>query len=81
MISHSELSDKDLRSKIKQQEICFAGNRKLKIYGTLACKSGKKMKRENRVFFHAKDEALAKNFRPCGHCMKVNYKKWKDGFI
>jgi len=81
MIGHSELSDKDLRSKIKQQKIRFGGNRKLKIYGTLACKSGKKMKRENRVFFYAEDEALAKDFRPCGHCMKVNYKQWKNGFI
>ena len=81
MVSHLELSDKDLRSKIKQQEICFAGNRKLKIYGTLACRSGKKMKRENRVFFRIENEALAKNFRPCAHCMKANYKKWKDGFI
>lgn len=81
MISHTELSDKDLRSKIKRQEICFAGNRNLKIYGTLACKSGRKMKRENRVFFRTENEALVQNFRPCGHCMRANYKKWKDGFI
>ncbi|MDN3585100.1 Ada metal-binding domain-containing protein [Pedobacter aquatilis] len=81
MISHTELSDKDLRSRIKNQEIGFAGNQKLKIYGILGCKSGKKMKRENRVFFNTEKEALAKKYRPCGHCMSANYKKWKDGFI
>jgi hypothetical protein len=41
----------DLRSKIKYQEIRFGGNKKLKIYGLLNCKSGKRMKREKRVFF------------------------------
>ena len=81
MIQHSKISDSNLRNKIKNAEICFGGNRKLKIYGTLKCASGKRMKRENRVFFHAEDEALIQNFRPCGHCMKANYKKWKDGFI
>lgn len=81
MIRHSEISDSDLRSKIKQQEIRFGGNQQLKIYGTLFCKSGKKMKRDNRVFFSSEKEAVAIGFRPCGHCMKPAYKKWKHGFI
>ncbi len=70
MIQHSYISDSDLRSKIKQQKISFGGNIKLKIYGTLSCKSGKKMKPENRVFFSSEKEAIANGFRPCGHCMK-----------
>lgn len=81
MIRHSEISDKDLRNKIKQGEIRFGGNRKLKIYGTLSCVSGKKMKRENRVFFITEKEALQNNYRPCGHCMKDQYQKWKNEFI
>lgn len=81
MIKHIELSDTELRSKIRQQEIRFGGNRKLKIYGTLRCKSGKRMKLENRVFFSSEQEAKQQNYRPCGHCMKTEYKKWKDGFI
>ncbi len=81
MIRHNEISDSNLSSKIKQQEVRFGGNQKLKIYGTLSCKSGKKMKRENRVFFSLEKEAIANGFRPCGHCMKVAYKKWKNGFI
>ena len=81
MIKHSEISDIDLRSKIKQQKICFGGNRQLKIYGLLSCTSGKRMKRENRVFFYSEQEAQQNNYRPCGHCMKTAYKKWKDGLI
>lgn len=67
--------------KLKQQEIRFGGHLKLKIYGTLSCATGKKMKRENRVFFSSENEAIEHGFRPCGHCMKEKYKKWKNGFI
>ncbi|OJU45272.1 MAG: metal-binding protein [Bacteroidales bacterium 45-6] len=81
MLLHIEISDTDLRSKIKQQKIRFGGNRKLKIYGTLTCKSGKKMKKENRVFFTTENEAIENGFRPCGHCRKDEYKKWKNETI
>ncbi len=81
MIQHTEISDMDLRSKIKYQEIRFGGNKKLKIYGLLNCKSGKRMKREKRVFFSNEKEAIESDFRPCGHCMKLEYKKWKNGLI
>jgi methylphosphotriester-DNA--protein-cysteine methyltransferase len=76
MKKHLEISNSDLRRKIKHKEICFGGNRKLKIYGTLHCKSGKRMKKENRVFFESINEAIKNDFRPCGHCMKTEYKKW-----
>lgn len=81
MLQHSKISDSDLRNKIKNVEICFGGNRKLKIYGTLKCNSGKRMKRENRVFFSTLEEAEKNGFRPCGHCMKTDYQNWKNGLI
>ncbi|EZH74190.1 metal-binding protein [Aquimarina atlantica] len=81
MILHKEIESIDLRKKIKQQEICFGGNQKLKIYGTLKCRSGKRMKQENRVFFWSENEAKNHGYRPCGHCMKDEYKKWKNGFV
>ncbi|MDP3667251.1 MAG: Ada metal-binding domain-containing protein, partial [Sediminibacterium sp.] len=43
---------------------------------TLQCKSGKRMNRKNRVFFASESEAIKNDFRPCGHCMKIEYKKW-----
>lgn len=81
MTHHSEINDKDLLSLMKQKEICFGGNDNLKIYGTLQCKSGKRMKRENRVFFISENKAIRNGFRPCGHCMRLKYKKWNNGLI
>ncbi|SHG08900.1 Ada metal-binding domain-containing protein [Chryseobacterium sp. OV279] len=78
MENHTEITDSALRDKIRKREINFGGNRKLKIYGRLHCSSGKKMKRENRVFFRSEKEALENNYRPCGHCMKVEYKLWNN---
>lgn len=78
MIKHLEISDASLRVKIKTNQLLFGGNKKLKIYGKLNCKSGKRMKRKNCVFFQSKKEALQNNYRPCGHCLRVAYKKWKS---
>lgn len=78
MILHSQISGENLRSNIRSGKIRFGGNKKLKIYGLLNCRSGKRMKRENRVFFIDEIEALENKFRPCGHCMREAYKKWKN---
>lgn len=78
MIEHSQLSSENLRSKIRLREIRFGGNKKLKIYGLLSCRSGKRMKMNSRVFFADEKEALQNNYRPCGHCMKEAYKLWKN---
>lgn len=76
MIRHSEMDQDTLRDEIKNLSIRFGGNAKLKIYGTLDCKSGKRMKRDNRVFFASENEAVENGFRPCGHCMKEAYWIW-----
>ncbi|MEN7551711.1 Ada metal-binding domain-containing protein [Rapidithrix thailandica] len=77
MIYHKEIHSFDLLMKIKHQELCYGGNQKLKIYGSLHCKSGKRMRRETRVFFASEAEALEEGYRPCGHCMSEKYKQWK----
>jgi methylphosphotriester-DNA--protein-cysteine methyltransferase len=83
MIKHTSLGDKpfkrsrQLKLLLDKNGIAFAGNIKLKIYGTLNCSSGKRMKAENRVFFSSADEAMGLGYRPCGHCMDVMYKEWK----
>ena len=79
MFYHIELRIRKLKLLIDNSEIILGGNKKLKIYGTLSCKSGKQMKKENRVFFDSEKEAIDKDYRPCGHCMKTKYLKWKDG--
>tara|TARA_A100000171_G_C2136935_1_gene151041 strand:+ start:2389 stop:2625 length:237 start_codon:yes stop_codon:yes gene_type:complete len=77
VIYHTEINNSELLGKIRRREICWAGNRKLKIYGTLNCVSGRRMKRENRVFFYSLDQAKLNGFRPCGHCMRTEYLNWK----
>ena len=79
MLKHSDISDAELRAKIRKNEICFGANGKLKIYGKLDCKSGTSMKRVNRLFFISENEAKAAGFRPCGQCMKNEYLIWKNG--
>lgn len=81
MIKHLEINNVELQQKIRLKEIMYGGNSKLKIYGTLQCKSGKRMKKENRVFFNSVEQAKSESYRPCGHCLRADYKKWKDGFI
>ena len=76
MIYHEQLGttafarSKALLALIQKGEIRFGGNRKLKIYGTLQCSSGKRMKTVNRVFFVSEDEALSMGYRACKRCMK-----------
>src|SRR5258708_8895898 len=68
MIHHA--THPNIRSLIRAGKIRFGGNKILKIYGTLSCSSGKRMKAENRVFFESEAEARLAGYRPCGHCMK-----------
>ena len=78
MIRHSELTSKQLQKLMRGGNITFGGNRMLKIYGTLHCKSGKRMNTENRVFFKDESQARENGYRPCGHCMRASYLKWKN---
>ena len=80
MFYHIELENRKLKLLIDNGEIVLGGNKQLKIYGTLSCKSGQRMKKENRVFFSSEKEAIADGYRPCGHCMKTKYQKWKNRF-
>nr|WP_242627247.1 hypothetical protein [Olivibacter jilunii] len=36
------------------------------------------MKVAHRVFFYDEQEAVAKGYRPCGHCLRSAYEKWKS---
>ncbi|MFM7855228.1 MAG: Ada metal-binding domain-containing protein [Flammeovirgaceae bacterium] len=66
---------------LRNKLIALAGNRKLKIYGLLTCPSGKRMKKENRVFFESEKEAVSLGYRPCGHCLRVKYKRYFAGHL
>ena len=84
MITHIDIAkgkfaaSRRLKLLIDCGKITLGANRNLKIYGRLNCKSGKRMKLENRVFFSSEKEAISNGFRPCGHCMKEKYLLWKS---
>lgn len=78
MIPHTQLTDVQLLTLIKAGVITFGGNKKLKIYGLLRCASGKKLLKQNRVFFSTVYDAKHLGYRPCGHCMRLEYKIWKQ---
>jgi lactoylglutathione lyase len=77
LIAHTDLSRNQLRDMLQSGQLTMAGNRRLKIYGMLTCGSGKRMKKENRVFFHDARQAEEEGFRPCGHCMPAGYRRWR----
>lgn len=77
MVRHVDLESGDIFRMIKNHSITVAGNSRLKIYGQLDCVSGKRMKKENRVFFKTERDAVFYGFRPCGHCMSSCYSVWK----
>ena len=61
----------------------LGGNKKLKIYGKLDCKSALNWLKkgyyvDNRVFFESEEVAQKLGYRPCGVCMKKEYKLWKE---
>ena len=61
----------------------LGGHKKLKIYGKLDCPSARRHIEKgeyvkHRVFFPDEMTAIAAGYRPCGICMKDEYKKWKQ---
>jgi hypothetical protein len=78
MYCHHETGTVQACRYIIRRNIRLGGNRRLKIYGTLSCSSGKRMKTINRVFFADEEEAKGEGYRPCGHCMPEQYKLWKS---
>lgn len=66
---------------IHEGAVTLGGNLPGKIYGRLDCRAGRRMKRENRVFFADEGAAIAAGFRPCARCMPEAYRIWKTGGI
>ncbi len=81
MFNHIELGNtafsrmRKLKMLIIEGKVVLGGNRRLKIYGTLSCKSGRRMKTGNRVFFSSEEEAIACGYRACGNCLRDKYRQ------
>jgi len=84
MLSHSEMGSTALERRrtlwklVRTGAVTLAGNRRLKIYGRLDCSSGKRMNVVNRVFFRDEADAVSTGYRPCGHCMRERFERWRS---
>ena len=74
---NNEDRKKKLASLIRSRETNYGGYKKTRIYGLLSCKSGKRMKTTNRVFFKNEQQAVSAGYRPCGACLPVGTKNGK----
>lgn len=81
MITHSDNNLFTIGRQILTGEITLGGYKKNKIYGRIHCASGKRMKKENRVFFRDETDALLHGYRPCAHCMPEKYKYWMQNLL
>jgi len=61
----------------------LGGNGRMKIYGRLDCASAQralakgKTYQQHRVFFADEATAIAAGYRPCGNCMRQQYRVWQ----
>jgi len=77
------LIDADGRPYDSESPGSLGGHRRLKIYGQLDCPSALRHIEKGhyvqyRVFFKDEETAIAAGYRPCGICMKEEYKRWKQ---
>ena len=59
----------------------LGGNSKAKIYGRLDCSAANsalsKGYAQYRVFFANEQDAIHAGYRPCGRCLRPQYREWK----
>lgn len=61
----------------------FGGHAKQRIYGRLDCRAAGRALgradtyRRHRVFFADEATALAAGYRPCGVCLRLQYRAWR----
>jgi metal binding Ada-like protein len=63
----------------------LGGHRGTGVYGRLDCPVALSLiargrnRADLRVFFADEETAIAAGFRPCGACMREEYRRWKAG--
>ena len=78
-----KLLDENGREYLSEKPGMIGGHKKLKIYGKLDCPSAlryisKGQYIKYRVFFTDEKTAIDAGYRPCGICMKEEYRQWKQ---
>ena len=78
-----KLLGSDGKEYLSDEKGTIGGYKRRKIYGRLNCPSALRHIAKGeyvkyRVFFKDEETAVAAGYRPCGVCMKEEYKKWKS---
>ena len=60
--------DVDALEALAKEHVRFVGSRTTKIFCFPTCRDARRIREENRVPFHAAEEAETKGFRPCRRC-------------
>jgi hypothetical protein len=61
----------------------LGGHRRTRVYGRLDCPVALSLiargfdVRRHRVFFADEETAVAAGYRPCGACLREEYRRWK----
>lgn len=67
---------------ISETHGALGGNSKAGTYGQLDCSAANsalsKGYAKHRVFFANEQNAIQAGYRPCGRCMRAEYRKWKS---
>lgn len=78
-----KLIDENGEQYLSEEKGTLGGYKRMKIYGRLDCPSAlryieKGYYVKHRVFFKDEATALKAGYRPCGKCMREQYKKYKE---
>ena len=72
----------DRRPYLSENPGTLGVNSKLRIYGRLDCWSARaalpKGYAKIRVFFADEETAIGAGYRPCGNCLRAEYREWKS---
>jgi Metal binding domain of Ada len=85
MAKRFRLLGADRRSYSSSTPGSFGGNGRMKIYGRLDCSSARRAiangdtYQQHRVFFADEAAAIAAGYRPCGNCMRPQFRVWRAG--
>ncbi len=73
----------DGRDVVSETPGALGGHRRTRVYGRLDCPVALSLIRRGfdvgptRVFFADEATAIAAGYRPCGACMREEYRRWK----
>jgi methylphosphotriester-DNA--protein-cysteine methyltransferase len=75
------LLDRDGRPYRSPTPGTLGGHRRTKVYGRLDCPTALRWIArgtyvQHRVFFADEEVAVAAGYRPCGQCLRVEYRRW-----